>query len=224
MTKNDSAADEAALLRAIDQLPDELFTAYQGGWQDSISLALLDAVYSVHPSYEAQHPERGITSRVFRFAQEHPEAENSLRSLAELDESAIREIMGYGKTGVTLRSEAVLAGAHEMLALTEPIVEAKDFTGARLRDVRRIFSEVPGLGKVSLTYFATNLGVPGAHASPLLTRFVARYAYGDEVLRLHPHRVVSLVSRAYRKNHRGAESVSHFEHALWLGERNGHAQ
>lgn len=224
MTKNATAADEAALLSAIDHLPDELFTAYQGGWQDSISLALLDAVYSVHPSYEAQHPERGITSRVFRFAQAHPEAGDSLSGLAQLDESAVREIMGYGKSGVTLRSEAVLAGAQEMLTLAEPIVEAKDLTGARLRDVRRVFSGVPGLGRASLVYFATNLGVPGAHASPLLTRFVARHAYGDEVLRLHPQRVVSLVARAYRKNHRGAESVSHFEHALWLGERTGHAR
>ena len=67
--------------------------------------------------------------------------------------------MGYGKTGVTLRSEAVLEVADAMVHLNPAIVEARDFTGSRLADVRRAFAGVQGLGKVALTYFATNLGV-----------------------------------------------------------------
>ena len=216
-------ADETALRNAIDHLPDELFNTYQGGWPDSISLALLDAIYSLHPTYEPQHPERGITSRVFKFAQEHPETEDSLSSLAELGEAAVREMMGYGKTGVNLRSDAVVEVARSMLSLTPPIVRASEFTGERLSDVRQVFAGVDGLGKVAFTYFATNLGVPGAQVDAKLTRFVARYAFGDQTLRLSSHRVVALVTNAYRRDHRGAESVSHFEHALSLGERGGHA-
>lgn len=131
--------------------------------------------------------------------------------------------MGYGKTGVTLRSEAVLEVADAMVHLNPAIVEARDFTGSRLADVRRAFAGVQGLGKVALTYFATNLGVAGVHVDSQLTRFVARYAYGDHARRLSTPHVVQLVTTAYRSNHRGAESVSHYEHALWLGERRGHA-
>lgn len=223
MTKKDYKADETALRKAIDRLPDELFNTYQGAWQDSISLALLDAVYFLHPTYQPHHPERGVTSRVFRLAQEHPETENSLSALAQLDEAAVREIMGYGKTGSKLRSEAVLEVAQGMVAVAPPIIEATDFSGDRLSEVRQVFAGVQGLGKVSFTYFATNLGVPGAHVDSHLRKFVARHAYGYPMLRLSSQLVVDLVTNAYRTNDRGAESVSHFEHALWLGERRSHS-
>src|SRR5699024_1167653 len=165
----------------------------------------------------------GITARVFAFAQEHPETEDNLHCLSQLDESAVRELMGYAKTGVKLRSEAVMEVARGLLALTPPIVEAADFTGHRLSDARQVFAGAQGLGKVAFTYFATNLGVPGAQVDSRLTQFVARYAYGDQRLRLRSQRVVQLVSSAYRRDDRGAESISHFEHALWLGESRGHA-
>lgn len=223
MTTQDYRADETALLRAIDQLPNELFTAYRGGWPDGISLALIDAVYSLHPSYEADHPQRGITSRIFQFVHQYPAAEDSLGSLVQLDEADIRQTMGYAKTGVKLRSEAILDAARGMLGLSQPIVEAGDLTTARLKDVRRVFDAVQGLGRVAFTYFVTNLGVAGALAGPMLTRFVARHATGDQNARLPTAQVVWLVERAYRRNHRGCESVSHFEYALWLAERRRHA-
>lgn len=223
MRRKDYGADETALRKAIDHLPDELFSTYHGAWQESISLALLDAIYFLHPTYEPHHPERGITGRVFTFAQEHPEAEDNLRSLTQLDECVVRALMGYAKTGANLRSEAVMEVARGLLTLTPPIVEARDVTGERLRDVRQVFAGVQGLGRVALTYFATNLGVPGAQVDSQLTNFVARYAYGDQRLRLTSQHVVQLVTNAYRRDDRGAESVSHFEHALWLGESRGHA-
>lgn len=48
MRRKDYGADETALRKAIDHLPDELFSTYHGAWQESISLALLDAIYFLH--------------------------------------------------------------------------------------------------------------------------------------------------------------------------------
>lgn len=223
MTTENYVAEEIALMRAINRLPRELFTAHRRVWNDTIGLALLDAVYSLQVTYRANHPEHGIESRIIRFVEEHPSAKNDLNALAEVPQARVRDLMGFGKTGVTLKSEAVMDVARRLPSLERPIVRAGDVTADRLSDVQRVYTSVAGLGKAAFRYFTLSLAVPAATAGPLLTRFVAREAYGDEALSPNSAEVLALVDRAYQQDSRGAETLSQFQHALWLAERNGPA-
>lgn len=210
-----------ALLSAIDSLPQEFFTAYRGGYPDEIGLALVDDVHSIQASYDSEHPGKGVLNRVKQFRSDHPNAVDDLRVLAALDEQAIQRVMGEGKTSQRTKSGAVLDAARALTALKPPIVRAADFTAERREDARRAYTRVHGLGKVTFTYFAMHLGVPGVKADSLLTRFVARHAYGNASLKLGSDHVVALVNQAYESRPLIAETLTHFEHALWRAESKG---
>ncbi|WP_218221842.1 hypothetical protein [Nesterenkonia sp. Act20] len=223
MTATIGKPNMTALLSAIDSLPQEFFTAYRGGYPYSIGLALVDAVHSIRASYDSEHPGRGVLNRVMQFRSDHPDAVDDLRVLAALDEHAIQKVMGEGKTSQRTKSGAVLDAARALTALDPPIVRAADFTAGRREDARRAYTGVHGLGKVTFTYFAMHLGVPGVKADSLLTRFVARHAYGDESLKSASNQVVALVNQAYESRPQIAETLTHFEHALWRAESKGNA-
>ncbi|MCH8560294.1 hypothetical protein [Nesterenkonia sp. DZ6] len=223
MTATTDKPNMTALLSAIDSLPKEFFTAYRGGYPNSIGLALVDAVHSIQASYDSAHPGKGVLNRVKQFRSDHPNAVDDLRVLAALDEHAIQKVMGEGKTSQRSKSGAVLDAARAFTALEPPIVRAADFTPERSEDARRAYTRVHGLGKVTFTYFAMHLGVPGVKADSLLTRFVARHAYGDESLKPGSDQVVALVNQAYESRPQIAETLTHFEHALWRAESKGNA-
>lgn len=212
-----------ALLSAIDSVPPEFFTAYRGGYPNSIGLALVDAVFSIQASYDSEYPGKGVLNRVKQFSFDHANAVDDLRVLAAMDEHAIQKVMGEGKTSQRTKSGAVLDASRALTALEPPIVHAADFTPDRLEDARSAYTRVHGLGNVTFTYFTMHLGVPGVKADSLLTRFVARHAYGDESLKLGSDQVVALVNQAYEARPQIAESVTHFEHALWRAESQGNA-
>lgn len=215
--------DFPAFLAAIDALPKELFTAYRGGWPHSIGVALVDAIYSIQASYDSKNPGKGVLNRVKQFRSDHPAAVDDLRALAALEEGTIRKVMGDGKTSQRTKSGAVREAAQALTTLHPPIVHAGDFTAERLDDAREAYTHVHGLGKVTFEYFAMHLGIPGVKADSLLTRFVARHAYQDESLKLRSHQVIDLVTRAFEMCSHGAETVTHFEHALWRAESRGTA-
>lgn len=223
MTATTEKPNMTALLSAVDSLPLEFFTAYRGGYPNSIGLALVDAVYSIQASYDSEHPGKGVLNRVKQFRSDHSNAVDDLRVLADLDEHAIQKVMGEGKTSQRTKSGAVLEAARALTALDPPIIQAADFTAERRGDARRAYTRVHGLGKVTFTYFTMHLGVPGVKADSLLTRFVARHAYGDESLKLGSDHVVALVNQAYESRPQIAETVTHFEHALWRAESQGDA-
>lgn len=223
MTATADKPNMTALLSAIDSLPQDFFTAYRGGYPNSIGLALVDAVHSIQASYDSEHPGKGVLNRVKQFRSDHPNAVDDLRVLAALDEHAIQKVMGEGMTSQRTKSGAVLDAARALTALEPPIVRAADFTAERREDARRAYTRVHGLGKVTFTYFTMHLGVPGVKADSLLTRFVARHAYGDESLKLGSDHVVALVNQAYESRPQIAETLTHFEHALWRAESKGNA-
>ncbi|MBE1514285.1 hypothetical protein [Nesterenkonia halotolerans] len=223
MTATTEKPNMTALLSAVDSLPLEFFTAYRGGYPNSIGLALVDAVYSIQASYDSEHSGKGVLNRVKQFRSDHSNAVDDLCVLADLDEDAIQKVMGEGKTSQRTKSGAVLEAARALAALEPPIVRAADFTAERREDARGAYTRVHGLGKVTFTYFTMHLGVPGVKADSLLTRFVARHAYGDKSLKLSSDHVVALVNQAYESRPQIAETVTHFEHALWRAESKGDA-
>ncbi len=207
-----------ALLDAIAELDDEFFQAYRGGWPGEISVALVDAVYSIQATYDSEHPERGVLNRVKDLKARHSEVANDLAALIDLGEERLRGIMGNGKTSQRYKSECVIEAAHNFMALDPSVRSSAEFTTERLDELQGAYVQVHGLGRVTFDYFVMNLGVPGIKADTLLTRFVARHAYDDETRKMPTNEVVSLVNAAWQANPRGAESLSHFEHALWLAE------
>lgn len=221
MVHNTSEAEISALVAAVEALPQDLFSAYRGGWKGQIGLALVDAVHSIQARYYSDHPGCGVWNRVAAFRDAHPEAVDDLEKLSELDAAAIEAVMGRGKTAEKPKSRAVLEAARAFCALPSPIVRTTDFTVDRRDDARNAYRSVRGLGKVTFDYFAMNLGHAGVKPDTLVTRFVARHAYGDPGRALSPAHVTDLVTEAYGISPRGAETLTHFEHALWKAESDG---
>lgn len=218
MTENTVTPDLNALVEAISQLDDELFQAYRGGWPNDLGAALVDAVYSIRAKYDSDHPDHGVLNRLQKLRAEHPAVTNDLAALVALGESELRAIMGDGKTAQRYKSECVIEAAERFLALDPAVKTSADFTTGRIDALKRAYTSVRGLGHVTFDYLVMHLGVPGVKADTLLTRFVARYAYGDETRKLSTQEVIALVERAWEENNRGAANITHFEHALWRAE------
>lgn len=56
-----------ALLSTVDQVPNEYFSMYGGGWIDEIATALLDGVFSSRSRYRAVDPSQGVIGQVRAF-------------------------------------------------------------------------------------------------------------------------------------------------------------
>lgn len=143
---------------------------------------------------------------------------DDLSALVALGGNELRAIMGDGKTAQRYKSDCVVEAADRFLALDPPVNTSADFTTGRINELKRAYTSVRGLGHVTFDYLVMHLGVPGVKAGTLLTRFVARYAYGDEKRKLSSQETIGLVERAWEENNRGAANITHFEHALWLEE------
>lgn len=218
MTKITAQPDVNALVKTIAQLDNELFHAYRGGWPNDVGAALVDAVYSIQAQYDSDHPDRGVLNRVKKLRAEHPAVTDDLSALVALGESDLKAIMGDGRTAQRYKSECVIEAAERFLALEPPVKSSTDFTTERVKELKQAYTSVRGLGHVTFDYLAMHLGVPGVKADTLLTRFVARYAYGDEKRKLSSQEVIELVKCAWEVDQRGAENITHFEHALWRAE------
>lgn len=147
MAKNQPAE---AIARELARIPSEHFTSWRGGWQHSLSLALLDAVYSAQAVY-GNGTGKGVLANVKTFQAAEPGATDDLEELHAVGESAIRKIMGSTKTGYRkskYKSEAVIEATDAFIALG--ITKTATYTTADFEARRNAYLSVKGLGPVTL--------------------------------------------------------------------------
>lgn len=211
-----------ALVKAIAEIEDIEFEAYQGGWQNEIGTALVDAVFSMRAKYNASDPAKGVSGRVRKFREEYPETRNDLSALAKLGEEPIREIMGNTVTGRRPKSVCVVEAAETLMNLEPPVITADNALTAGEETVTTAYTSVKGLGSVTAEYFQMHLGVPGVKADRMIIRFVDRALLRDGLEEASsPSEARDLVIKAYELDPRGAANLNAFEHAIWRVESAG---
>lgn len=208
-----------AVVKAIAEIEDIEFDAYQGGWQNEIGTALVDAVFSMRAKYNASDPAKGVSGRVRKFREEYPETRNDLSALARLGEEPVREIMGNTVTGRRPKSVCVVEAAEALMSVLPPIITADDALATGEETVTQAYTSVKGLGPVTAEYFQMHLGVPGVKADRMIIRFVDRALLAEELGEISsPSEARDLVIKAYEIDPRGAVSLNAFEHAIWRVE------
>lgn len=208
-----------AVVNGAGNIPNDEFTAYQGGWRNEIGTALVDAVYSIRAKYNAADPAKGVSGRVRRFREQYPEARSNLAVLAELGEEAIRDVMGNTQTGQRPKSVCVVEAAQALLQLTPEILTAEDAKAADPKDVKRAYTSVRGLGPITAEYFLMHLGVDGVKADRMIVRFVNRALVAEGLEKVtHWSEARDLIVKAYEIDPRGAANLRAFEHGIWRFE------
>lgn len=226
-----------AVLAQVRLIPEDYFRAHPGGWGERISLALIDAVYSIAAQYRTRNG-RGIHDRLTRLNgvwESTPESPLcSLHALAEHDESDIRQIMGNGKVAPSsaycrYKSIAVVDAAAAFS--THGIDTADDLRQliargeAGFEQAKRIYTGIPGLGAVTYEYWLMLLGIPGIKADRRVINFVTAaldVVPAKKVDARFARRVVEEAYTLWRTEHaqaRGDVSLIDFDHAIWLYDR-----
>lgn len=204
-----------ALSAAVSMIPEGHFSKYEGGWLNEISTALVDAVFSIRAQYRSSDPDRGVLGRLQKFRRDEREALNDLKALSSLGSGRIREIMGDSVTANKLKADAVVEAADQFVAYG--VVRAEDFLASDPAEMKRVYTRVHGLGWVTFEYFSMLLGKPGVKADTMITRF-ANNALSQAGLAGVDNRLArDLVITCHNKLELG-ETLSHFEHAIWLYE------
>jgi hypothetical protein len=207
---------------ALRDIDSESWSAYGGGWPDSISYALIDAVFSIRATYRSDTPGRGVLNRLLNFRDAHQDVRNDLEALESLGEEAIRAHLGDSKTCGRLKSEAVLEAAANLRKIH--VVTAQDFKDADRQSVKKAYTDVHGLGWITYEYFTMLLGVPGVKADRMIVRFVNRALEKADLPGVDALAARQLVIDAYDNQQvrdlPEVESLTHFEHAIWLTESN----
>lgn len=222
-------ASARALQDAIALIPHDYFDSYPGGWPGRISLALTDAVYSIGARYETKNG-KGVLPALLRLQQEWeklPEnPRNSLKLLERFSETALRDIMGRGKVapgkpGEQYKSSAVLAAAQQFRKLgidsSEDLLSIWSESRKNQQAIRKAYTSVPGLGKVTFEYFHMLLGIPGIKADRMITRFVAKALHDSAISPEQAHAVLFDAYQDWAVENTG--TLTSFEHAIWLFER-----
>ena len=204
-----------AVIAAVHRVPEENFTAYRGGYPGEISSALVDAVFSIRARYHSKTPGRGVLNRVQNFRVAHSDATNDLSALIALGPGPIEDVMGSTVTGGRLKAIAVIDAA-------EQYRDAKVNTAEDLRDLdsaeaKKIYTSVRGLGPVTFEYFSMLLGIPGVKTDVMIKRFVSKALDAADLDDVNPAIARQLIEDAYERTGRG-ETLTHFDHAIWLSE------
>ena len=176
---------------------------------------LVDAVFSIQAQYRSADPNRGVLGRLQKFRREEAEVVNDLRALKSLGSGRIREIMGDSVTAKKLKADAVVEAADAYVALG--IVRAQDFLNAHPAEMKRVYTQVQGLGWVTFEYFSMLLGQPGVKADRMITRFVNNALARAGRPHVGNNEERELLIGSYN-NLKLGETLSHFEHAIWLYE------
>lgn len=130
--------------------------SYTEGWADCLSMAILEAVYSIQTRYSRTNS-NGLFPRLKKFKDTHPKAAQDLRELLRLTAEEIKEILGYGKTAGPSKARAALQVARNLTELTPPVYTAEDFHYSNANH-EQAFLGVYGLGKVTYGYLGMLLG------------------------------------------------------------------
>lgn len=204
-----------ALSAAVSKIPVEHFSKFGGGWLNEISTSLVDAVFSIRAQYRSADPDRGVLGRLQKFRRDEFEARNDLRALSSLGSGRVREIMGDSVTAKKLKADAVVEAADGFMA--HGVIQAEDFLASDPAEMKRVYTQVRGLGWVTFEYFSMLLGRPGVKADTMITRFVNNALVQAGLPNVDRHVARDLVI-ASRDQLGLGESLSHFEHAIWLYE------
>lgn len=144
------------------------------GWPDQISMALVDAVFSIqaqyNPSHDFENP-TGLLKRLRELKAAHPESIDDLASLVSLGSEELRAIMGDGKTSQESKADCAISAAENYLALG--VKSSSDFDSRDAKH-KKAYVSVRGLGPITYEYFTMLLGTPGVKSDTLITRFVNR--------------------------------------------------
>lgn len=213
-----------AIVVATESIDADFWASYGDGWKAEISTALIDAVFSIRSTYRSDTPGKGVYNRLMDFRERHGVATQSLSALVALGEEPIRDCMGEGRTGQRVKSSAVIEAAQTLSGVG--VDTADDFHNAEYKELKRAYTNVRGLGWITFEYFAMLLGRPGVKADTMVVRFVNRALQAAELPKVDAATARSLVIDAYEhsrtsgKAASAAESLTHFEHAIWLTESN----
>lgn len=204
-----------AVVAEAARIDDAEFSAYGRGWRGLIGTALVDAVFSIRARYQAKDPSKGVSGRLREFNAKHPEATDDLSALVELGEEEPRAVMGRGVTRSQTKAACVIEAARALLDLDPPIVTAKDLIAADAHAVKKAYTSVDGLGWVTCEYFQMLLGKPGVKADRMIVRFVNAALAGAGLAEVGAAEAHDIVTQAHTEDNRGAETLTHYEHAIW---------
>lgn len=201
----------------VQQLTDEQLTAYAGGWPNHLSMAILDAIYSIQTRYTTKYG-KGLLPRLKKFKETYPEAAQDLRKLLKLSTTDIEDILGHGKTSGTSKAQAALQVAKNLTELTPPVYTAQDFSYLKA-DHEHAYRSVHGLGKVTYHYLGMLLGNGDVKPDTWIVRAVQRVADTHQLgLSITPALARHIVTETRKATGRG-KTVTHLDHAIWLNER-----
>lgn len=222
-------SQQSKLLEQVKRIPSEYFAAYPGGWHNDISIALVDAVFSMSARYEAANG-KGVGGRVrallsaWNASDSNPA--NSLRILATIDEESLRDIMGNGKVAPGRTSERYksLAVKEAAIKISQLHIDSAEDVRTRLQadpgfldKLQSAYTSLPGLGKVTFEYFLMLLGIPGVKADRMIIRFVRNALGRDNVGAKEARQAIIDAHAVWEKTHEG--SLIELEHAIWRFQR-----
>lgn len=201
----------------VQQLTEEQLTAYAGGWPNHLSMAILDAIYSIQTRHTTKHG-KGLLPRLKKFKETYPEAAQDLRELLKLSTADIEDILGRGKTSGTSKAQAALQVARNLIELAPPVYTAQDFNYLKA-DHEHAYRSVHGLGKVTYHYLGMLLEYGDVKPDTWIVRAVQRVADTHQLgLSVTPALARLVVTEAHKATGHG-KTVTHLDHAIWLNER-----
>ncbi|MEU3330931.1 hypothetical protein ACF046_00970 [Glutamicibacter creatinolyticus] len=209
-----------AFIEDAKTLSEEQLTDYKRGWQGQLPMALLDAVYSQRTQYLTKN-KKGLLPRLQEFKATYEDAAVDLRALLEVSEEEIQGVVGYGVTAGRSKASAVRDVARNLVDLESPVFTANEYCHYDAEHIRA-YRSVRGLGKVTHNYLGMLLGYPNTKPDTWIIAAVQRVALAANVdVVVDSGLARQVVLEAYKRDQRG-ETVTHYDHAIWLRERSLH--
>ena len=199
-----------AIVAEARSLDPEHFSAWRGGWNSDIELALLDAVLSIRARYETKNG-KGVLPKVKAYRTYRGGSADNLHQLAGMDEAELLAIVGHQRTGRRTKAGAAIEAASNLVEIG--VQHAADFQAVDLEQ-RQAYIRVTGLGPVTYSYLCILLGHPDVKADTWVNRFVHRVT-GDAALT--PQQIRELVTVA-ASTLTGDISPTLLDHAIWRSE------
>lgn len=206
-----------AFAKDAEALTNEQLTDYKRGWTGKLPMAVMDAAYSQQTQYLTAHG-KGLLPNLHSFQQTHPEAAVNLRALLDVPAAEVAAIVGHGKTNGRTKASAVLEVARNLTGLTPPVYTAAVYDHHNEAH-RRAYTSVHGLGKVTYNYLGMLLGYPDVKPDTWIIAAVQRVADSAGIgIKVDANVACEVVTTAHEKTGLG-ETITHFDHAVWLAER-----